>query len=64
MEKHAMVIDGEDDLPQMVFEKNSIDVGKITFDTKTTEAHRRTLKPGAKIKVGDKVAVIAASDEK
>lgn len=60
-----MVIDGEDDLPQMTFDKNTIPgAGKITFDAKTTEAFNRVLQPGAKIKVGNAVHVIAASDEK
>lgn len=59
-----MVINGEDDLPQMTFKKKFTGTGKITFDTKTTEAFSRTLQPGAKIKVGDATHVIAAHDEK
>lgn len=59
-----MVTDGEDDLPQMVFEKKSTGIGKVMFDAKTAEAFSRVLQPGAKIKVGDEVHVIAAPEEK
>lgn len=57
-----MVTDGEDDLPQMTFEKKSTPgIGKLTFDAKTTEAFSRVLQPG---KVGDKAHVIEDPGEK